>query len=52
MALDYRDRILSELALHRDDIPEFMDRELARIQEELQEKYRESDYPGIHRATH
>lgn len=52
MALDYRDRILSELALHRDDIPEFMDRELARIQEELQEKYRENDYPGIHRTIH
>ncbi len=48
MALDYRDRILAELASHQKDIPEFMDRELARIQQELQDKYRGNDYPGVH----
>lgn len=49
-ALAYRDRILSELTAHQKDMPEFMDHELERLQQELQAKYRDSEYPGLGRS--
>ena len=37
-AVDYRDEVFAEMARHRHDLPEFMDAELAHLQELLRQK--------------
>lgn len=37
-AIAYRDRVFAEMSRHRDDLPQFMDEELARLQDLLREK--------------
>lgn len=39
-AVEYRDRIFSQLAANRDNLEDFMDRELENVQEILREKER------------
>lgn len=42
-AVAYRDRVLGELISHRNDLPAFMDSELARVREILQHRGTELD---------
>lgn len=37
-AVEYRDYVFSEMAVHRDNLPQFMDDELERLQQLLREK--------------
>lgn len=37
-AIAYRDRVFAEMSRRRDDLPQFMDEELERLQELLREK--------------
>ncbi len=37
-AIAYRDQVLREMNLHRDNLPEYMDKELEHLQELLREK--------------
>lgn len=37
-AIAYRDHVLSEMSLHRNNLPEYMDQELEHLQELLKEK--------------
>ncbi len=37
-AVNYRDSIFTQMALHRDALPQFMDEELAHLQELLRQK--------------
>lgn len=37
-AVNYRDSVFTQMALHRDDLPQFMDEELAHLQELLRQK--------------
>lgn len=37
-AVEYRDAVLSAMAAHRDDLPDYMDDELAHVQQLLREK--------------
>ena len=37
-AVDYRDEVFAQMAQHKDDLPEYMDTELAHVQELLRQK--------------
>lgn len=37
-AIDYRDEVFSQMARHHDNLPEYMDHELAHLQDLLREK--------------
>ena len=37
-AVDYRDEVFEQMAKHRHDLPDYMDAELARLQELLRQK--------------
>lgn len=37
-AVDYRDEVFAEMAKHRHDLPEYMDAELAHLQDLLRQK--------------
>ena len=47
-AITYRDHVLSEMSLHRDNLPEYMDKELEHLQDLLREK--EQNPAGLHTA--
>lgn len=44
-AVAYRDHVLSEMSLHRNDLPEYMDKELEHLQELLREKEQHPLHP-------
>lgn len=50
-AIAYRDHVLSEMNLHRNNLPEYMDKELEHLQELLREKEQSPapHYSGQHR---
>lgn len=43
-AIAYRDHVFAEMSRRRDDLPQFMDEELARLQELLREKEAAGSY--------
>lgn len=49
-AVDYRDEVFAQMAQHRDDLPEYMDTELAHLQELLRQKETALTQPTLHRG--
>lgn len=49
-AIDYRDHVFSEMAKHRNDLPQYMDQELEHLQDLLRQK--ESGHLIQQRVSH
>lgn len=49
-AVDYRDEVFCQMAQHKNDLPEYMDTELAHVQDILRQKENSFTLPAAHRG--